>query len=156
MPFSSSGTDRVEDLRRVTADHRSNEVGREDLTAGGGRAQAGGFDHGVAEVVAVVLDGLTDAETDPHRQRLLAPARCAVSIACCMPVAHASARLGLAKATISPSPRFFTSVPPMAVIDAAQQPEVGLAHCSVCSGPSRDANAVESDEVGEQHRRHDR
>ena len=45
------------------------------------------------------------------------------SIACCIPTAHASARLKLVNATMSPSPRFFTSVPPAASIAPRNRPK---------------------------------
>ena len=69
---------------------------------------------GVAEVVPIVFGGLSDGDPDAHRERRLSSRRLWRSIACCMATAQARARLRLVKATMSPSPRFLTSVPPAA------------------------------------------
>src|SRR5262245_16590078 len=61
-----------------------------------------------------------------------------------MPTAPASARLGDEYDTIKPSPRFFTSVPPEAVIAPRSNRKWVWRNSSAAAGPRRAAVAVES------------
>ena len=60
-----------ERLGRVAAHHHPHDLGDEDLPALRRRAQPGGFDDRVAEVVVVLLDRLPGADPDPHTERLV-------------------------------------------------------------------------------------
>ena len=121
------------------------------------RAQARGFDDRIAEVVAVVLGDLARAHADPDREAARRRVGCGCSTPCCIPTAQAMARLGLVNDTISPSPRFFTSTPPVAWIARTQQPEVRLAkRRRPLRRSARRRDRGRLDEVGEQHRRDDR
>ncbi len=54
------------------ARHHRDELGRDDLSGFALRGQARGFDHGLAEVVAVLLGRVAGREPDAHPERLLA------------------------------------------------------------------------------------
>ena len=73
-------------------------------------------------------------------------------MACCIPTAHAKARLGLRNTTIKPSPRFFTS--PASRFDGpSQQSEVCLAKRVGLGSAHRRGQLGRADEVGEEERR---
>ena len=75
------------------------------------RTQPGRLDDRIAEVVAVLLGCLTGAQADANTERLTVR-----TIVMFDSLLHshppANARLGEENITMSPSPRFFTSVPP--------------------------------------------
>ena len=73
--------------------------------------EAGRFDDRVAEVVVVFSADLPAAQADPQTDAC-SRSRLSRSTPCCMATAQARAADAEPKTTMSPSPRFFTSVPP--------------------------------------------
>lgn len=61
-------------LGRVLAGQELHDLGGEDLSAGGCCAEPGGLDHGITEVVAILLGRLPGGDPDAHAQvRSIAP-----------------------------------------------------------------------------------
>ena len=103
--------------------HRPHHVGGQDLPALAGGTQPGRLDDRVPEVVVVLSGDLPAAQAHPQTHRVLPVAVVPFDA---LLHGHGAARAAEAepKTTMSPSPRFFTSVPPGLGDGLAQDREV--------------------------------
>ena len=97
------------------AGHGPNHVGGENLPGLTGSTEPGRFYDRVPEVVVVLSGDFSTTETHPQAHGVLR-ARLSRSAPCCMATAHPNAADAELKTTMSPSPGFFTSVPPDSAI----------------------------------------
>ena len=154
---TGSGTPRSSrspiDSKRVIglAGHHRGELAGDDLPGLALRAQASRLDDRLAEVVAVLLGRVTGGDPDPDAERFVAARQLCRSIACCMATPPSSADVRLGNTTISPSPRFFTSVPPWASIALREQAEVHHPQASAALRAQSRRHLGRPHEIGEDH-----
>ncbi len=145
--------DRGERLRRMTAHSQPQELGGQDLSALGQRAQAR------ASTTGSPKKPPSSSVASPVASPMRTPSgvsdrRLCRSIPWSISTPHATARLGLEKTTMSPSPRFLTSRPPIASIDARSIPKCRSRSASASTAVSR-GELGGPDQVGEQEGRGD-
>ena len=115
------------------------------------RAQSRRFDHRIAEVVVVLA-----RRPRPRSARRASPPTCSRprlsrSMPCCMATAQDNAADDEANTTMSPSPRFFTSVPPASATACRKIAKCRRRSSSAASGVKLDDQRRRTDHVGEQH-----
>ena len=128
------------------------DVGRQHLPARTAGAQPRRLDDRLTEVV-VVLAGSPRRRSAPTRNPTgCSRRRLSRSMPCCIATAHDNAADADRNTTISPSPRFFTSVPPASTTAWRNIAKCPRRSSSAASGARLDARRGRAHHVGEQHR----